>query len=176
LIVIRHLPTEYNRLGLLQGRLDMDIVPPNRSQLDKIAENRREIQRSGPVGKILCSRLKRTASTALLYGYAEGICEREPLLDELDFGRFEGCPRQEMLNVLGAAWFENPQALVLGEPVLKLKNRIAALIEKYRYSRRLLLFGHGAWTRALLSITQTGDVRDMNRIIVENNRLVRVEI
>ena len=172
LLVIRHLPTKYNNSGILQGRLDIDIEPPNQEQLLRIAENQRKIRQLGPVDRVLCSSLNRTAQTALAYGYAERACIREPLLNELDFGCYEGLPRQEMWDALGEAWWQSPEYLVLGEPVLALQQRITGLLEKYAQAERLLLFSHGAWTRALLSYSQIGDIRDMNRMTVNNNDML----
>ena len=42
---------------------------------------------------ILASTLKRTQQTAQMYGMNVVI---EPLLDELDFGEFEGRPKEEL--------------------------------------------------------------------------------
>jgi len=172
LLVIRHLPTKYNNSGLLQGRLNIDIEPLNQQQLLRIAENQRKIRQVGTVDRVLCSSLNRTAQTALAYGYAEGACIREPLLNELDFGCYEGLPRQEMYHALGEAWWQSPEYLVLGEPVLALQQRITGLLEKYAQAERLLLFTHGAWTRALLSYSLIGDIRDMNRMTVNNNEML----
>jgi len=172
LLVIRHLPTKYNISGLLQGRLDIDIEPPNQQQLLQIGENQRKIQQVGPIDRVLCSRLNRTAQTALAYGYTEKACIREPLLNELDFGCYEGLPRQEMWNTLGEAWRQSPESLVLGEPVLALQQRITDLLEKYAQAEQLLLFSHGAWTRALLSYSRIGNIRDMNQITVNNNEML----
>lgn len=172
LLVIRHLPTRHNQNGLLQGRLDLDIEPPDKPQLQRITENQGRIQQAGAIDQVLCSSLKRTVQTARAYGYDEETCIREPLLNELDFGGWEGLPRQQMWDALGDAWWRNPQKIVLGEPVLALQQRVTGLIEKYAWSERLLLFSHGAWTRALLAYSRSGNIRDMNRETVDNNDLL----
>ncbi len=176
LLVIRHLPTRYNNSGLLQGRLDIDIEPPNQEQRLRIAENRRKIRQAGHVDRVLCSSLNRTVQTALAYGYAERACIREPLLNELDFGCYEGMPRQQMWDALGEAWWQSPENLVLGEPVLALQQRITGLLKKYAQAERLLLFSHGAWTRALLSYSRTGDISNMNRMTVNNNNMLSFKL
>lgn len=176
LLVIRHLPTQYNNNGMLQGRLDVDIEPPGEEQQLLIAENLRKIHQVGPVDRVLCSSLKRTAQTALAYGFTETACIHEPLLNELDFGRYEGLRRQEMWDALGEVWWQNPESLDLGEPVLALQHRITGLLEKYAQEQRLLLFSHGAWTRALLSYSRIGDIRDMNRMTVNNNEMLRLTL
>lgn len=176
LLVIRHLPTKYNKSGLLQGRLNIDIDPPNQKQVLQIAENQRRIRQIGTINSVLCSSLNRTIQTALAYGYSDKYCVCEPLLDELDFGCYEGQPRQKMLDILGDVWWQSPESLVLGEPVLMLQNRIIQLLKKYAQNDRLLLFSHGAWTRALLSYIHTGNIRDMNHIIVDNNHMLSLTI
>ena len=172
MLILRHLSTPYNISGILQGHLDVDIEPPSSEQLLRITENLRKIRQFGSVDKVLCSSLNRTVQTALAYGYDEKTCIREPLLNELDFGCYEGQPRQEMLNRLGEAWWQSPECLVLGEPLLALQHRITEFLEKYAQAERLLLFSHGAWTRALLSYSKTGTIRDMNQITVNNNEML----
>jgi len=172
LLVIRHLPTKYNSNGILQGCLDIDIDPPSQEQLLRITENQRKIRQVGPIDRVLCSSLNRTAQTALAYGYDEKACIREPLLNELDFGCYEGRPRQEMWDALGDVWWQSPKHLVLGEPVLALQQRITGLLEKYDQAERLLLFSHGAWIRALLSYSQIGDIKNMNQMTVNNNDML----
>ena len=51
-----------------------------------------------PFDLILASTLKRTQQTAQMYGMNVVI---EPLLDELDFGEFEGRPKEELIRELG---------------------------------------------------------------------------
>jgi len=172
LLVIRHLPTNYNKSGRLQGCLDIDIEPPDREQLLQIADNQDKIRQAGPIDSVLCSSLNRTAQTSQAYGYAEGDYIREPLLNELDFGCYEGLPRQKMYDILGETWWQSPESLVLGEPVLALQYRISELLEKYAQAERLLLFSHGAWTRGLLSYSRIGNIRDMNQMTVNNNDLL----
>jgi len=175
LLIIRHLPTQYNKNGILQGQLDIDIEPPNSVQQRQIAENLKKIHQVGPIDRVLCSNFNRTAQTALIYGYDKEACIREPLLNELNFGGYEGQPRQEMLNVLGNAWLQSPENLILGEPVIALQHRINEFLGKYAQAKRLLLFSHGAWTRALLSYIQMGNIRNMNQITVNNNEMLRTQ-
>jgi len=176
LLIIRHLPTKYNKSGILQGRLNADIDSPNQEQRLQIAENQKKIHQVGAINKVLCSSLNRTSQTALEYGYDEKRCVREPLLDELDFGFYEGRPRQEMLEKLGEDWLHNPKILTLGEPILALQQRFSELLKKYAQEERLLLFSHGAWTRALLSYSQTGDIANMNQVIVNNNDMLHLTL
>ena len=39
----------------------------------------------------------------------------EPLLDELDFGPFEGRPKKDLMDAMGENWLQHPRNLLLGE-------------------------------------------------------------
>ena len=93
--LIRHLPTEWNVNTWLQGRQDIEILPiTDRDQLE-IVKNQNNLSRLQPFDLILASTLKRTQQTAQMYGMNVVI---EPLLDELDFGEFEGRPKEELTH------------------------------------------------------------------------------
>ena len=176
LALIRHLPTPANRDGLLQGRRDLEILPPSDEALETVARNREALTAlGGDFDQVLVSRLRRTAMTAEVYGYG-GAATVEPLLDELDFGRFEGKPRKDMLEVVGDAWIEAPQDLVLGEPIRALGERARGMLRKYSHCERLLLFGHAAWSRALMAIVASGELSGMNKTRIDNNQLVILEV
>lgn len=169
--LLRHLKTEYNNLGIIQGRRDIPVLSPEGSVLEKIHKNMETIDASGPFDHILASRLKRTRMTAEFYRRS---CTIEPLLDELDFGRYEGMEKK-LLEKEQPLWTSHPEGLTLGEPLMDLKNRIMAFLEKYSNSSNILIFGHGAWTRALISWINHGSIREMNRIDVSNNEIVQLE-
>ena len=122
-----------------------------------------------PFDIILASKLKRTQQTAQMYGMNVVI---EPLLDELDFGEFEGRPKEELLRELGNRWLESPRELQLGESIIHLENRIVDFIEKYESYNNILVFGHGSWIRAFISLVQNGHINRMNRIHVPNNKCI----
>ena len=72
-------------------------------------------------------------------------------------------------------WINQPDHLVLGEPILDLEKRVKAFSTKYEPAPRILVFGHGAWIRALLSLHRYGSIRAMNKIMVPNNKLIFIE-
>ena len=81
-----------------RGDKDIEILPiTDRDQLE-IVKNQNNLSRLQPFDLILASTLKRTQQTAQMYGMNVVI---EPLLDELDFGEFEGRPKEELLRELG---------------------------------------------------------------------------
>ena len=117
--LIRHLPTEWNINTWLQGRQDIEILPITDCDQLEIVKNQNILSGLQPFDIILASKLKRTQQTAQMYGMNVVI---EPLLDELDFGEFEGRPKEELLRELGKSWLENPRELQLGESVIHLSH------------------------------------------------------
>jgi len=166
---IRHLPTDWNQKTWLQGRRDIDILPLTEALWDEIQENQILLSSLSPFDLVLASTLKRTHQTALLYGYRP---ETEGLLDELDFGSFEGRPKKELLEAYGSIWENYPREMVLGESVINLEKRILSFLGKYREKKNILIFGHGSWIRAILSYVQNGHINDMNKIVVRNNECI----
>lgn len=167
--IIRHLPTEWNKKEKLQGRRDIPIAPVTREVQRHIAKNQKSLNRIGPFNKVLASTLQRTIQTAEYYGYRPTI---DPLLDELDFGPFEGMQKSILFETFGERWTSNPKKLKLGESLGELEYRIELFLEKYKKHKNILIFGHGAWTRALISYYQTGDINEMNKNSFENNECI----
>ncbi|MCQ6279127.1 histidine phosphatase family protein [Bacillus sp. EB600] len=171
--LIRHLPTEWNKKTWLQGKRDIGISSPTEELKEMIEANQRDLEKLSPFDLVLASTLKRTHQTAKLYGYE---AETDALLDELDFGQFEGIPKEILMDKFGDKWLKNPKALVLGESIQHLEERISTFLGKYRGYQNLLVFGHGSWIRALLSYQKYGDINAMNKIIVLNNERITISI
>ncbi|MGG1674932.1 histidine phosphatase family protein [Neobacillus sp. NRS-1170] len=171
LTLIRHLPTEWNKRTWLQGRRDIDISEITAEVNKEIADNQLLLEKLSPFTHVLASSLKRTHQTAKLYDYK---CEIENLLDELDFGVFEGVPKADMILEFGERWTESPKEIVLGESIQNLEKRIELFLEKYRKSSNILAFGHGSWIRAAISYNQYGHVNNMNKILIGNNECITV--
>jgi broad specificity phosphatase PhoE len=164
--LIRHLPTEWNKKTWLQGKRDIGLSQVSEEVAKGIARNQKVLEELSPFDLVLASTLKRTHQTAKLYGYK---CETEGLLDELDFGPFEGIPKAKMIDMYGEKWFENPKELVLGESLKNFEDRIVQFLVKYKEFSNILVFGHGSWIRALLSYAQSGHINNMNKVEVLNN-------
>ncbi|MDN3017009.1 histidine phosphatase family protein [Paenibacillus sp. BSR1-1] len=171
LTLIRHLPTEWNKKTWLQGRQDIEISEITEAVNKEITENQLLLEKLSPFTHVLASSLRRTHQTARLYGYKYEI---ESLLDELDFGAYEGVPKTDMINEFGEKWRQSPKEIVLGESIENLEKRIVLFLEKYRKSSNILAFGHGSWIRAAISYNQYGHVNNMNKITIENNECITV--
>lgn len=173
LVGIRHLPTVWNQLGKLQGHQDIPILEPDLSTLAEINKQYHdfELQKAEVV---LVSRLQRTYQTALAYGFKSPTVE--PLLDELDFAMFEGKSKKYMESVLGPMWFTSPSRTSLQPSLNALQNRLVSFLSRYRSRYAYtVIFGHGAWLRALLSFYEKGHIEDMNKIELKNNQLIVLE-
>ncbi|MFK9095489.1 histidine phosphatase family protein [Bacillus salipaludis] len=171
--LIRHLPTEWNKEKKLQGRRDIEISPVSEDFQYKITENQQLLKKRSPFDLIVASRLKRTQQTAGLYGFQPEI---EGLLDELDFGPFEGLTKEKLIEKYHGIWMNNPKALVLGESMENLEKRIFLFLDKYKDFTDILVFGHGSWIRAMISYLQYGDINKMNQISVENNACITLKV
>lgn len=171
--LIRHLPTEWNKKTWLQGRRDIDLSPVTDDVLMKISQNQQHVKSLPAVDLIVASTLRRTHQTAKLYGVHP---ETDGLLDELDFGPFEGVPKEKLLETYGVQWLENPKALILGESIENLEKRILQFLAKYQGFDHILVFGHGAWIRAFISYVNHGDINKMNTMTVENNACLTLEV
>ena len=172
LTILRHMQTPYNDQGILQGRRDIGILPPGPDQTKYIEANKKKLGDLTRFDFILVSSLRRTRETALIYS---PDFLKEPLLDELDFGPYEGRPKADLLREQ-PLWESDPVSLVLGEPLIDLGNRVKAFVDKYQSSDRVLAFGHGAWIRAMTSWHSKGSIKTMNHIHIPNNELMQYKI
>lgn len=172
LYCLRHMQTADNLAGILQGRQDTAIIPPGPDQMAAVEKNRLAISPLSQFDQILVSRLRRTHETARLYTKDFSI---DPLLDELDFGPFEGRPRADLLRET-PEWETDPSGLVLGEPLAALKERILAFFSKYKDAGKVLVFGHGAWLRAARAMAASGSLAAMNQYHIPNNQLLVIPI
>lgn len=173
--VIRHLPTSWNHKGYLQGKRDISVSFPLSEQIrGKIQQNRELLSEREPFDGIFASALKRTQQTALLYGYRTPVITS--LLNELDFGWYEGKPKKSLDTDFQAIWRREPLRLEFGESLIDFQQRIFQFVESYIHLRNILIFGHGSWIRALLSLEKTGNINNMNELSVDNNECVFLSI
>ena len=167
--LIRHLPTAYNREGRIQGQRDIPIEQPAAGEAAAMESNRERLRRIGPFDAVLASTLMRSRMTARCYGLPFRV---EPLVDELDFGPYEGRLKSDLIRELGRGWMETPHLLTLGEPIINVQTRIETFVDRYSAANKVLVFGHGAWMRAFVCLRRTGSIAEMNKIEVEHNRII----
>lgn len=171
LLLIRHLPTEWNKSGLLQGSQDIPLLPVHDEDLIKVEENKKMINSFYPE-IVVASGLIRTQQTAFHYGFHKPIIE--PLVNELNFGKYEGFEKKQLVAV--KEWSSDPKSLTLGERLSDFEKRIILFLNTYNHYARILVFGHGAWIRALISLNRVGSIQEMNQVNVHNNELIYLTI
>lgn len=171
LYAIRHLPTAWNKAGKLQGSNDIDILPISEIDQTNIDQNKSVLEKI-EFDAVLVSSLKRTHQTAKAYGFND--YQFEPLIDELNFGKYEGLQKKEMLSDLGLSWYKNAKSITLGESLSGFEDRLISFKEKYQ-GKTILLFAHGAVLRGLKAIFHCGNINEMNNEDVKNNTLIQIK-
>jgi probable phosphoglycerate mutase len=168
LYLIRHLQTPWNKEGKLQGSQDISVLAPSEDDVKKIILNTAILQ-DIIFDITLTSELVRTQETASYYGIDS--FQIEPLLNELDFGQFEGRPKQDLLDAIGDDWYKQLTKITLGESLKGFEMRMQEFISKYQ-GKYVLVFAHGATIRALKALHEFGHIDSMNQLQVGNNELV----
>lgn len=166
---IRHLPTAWNKKNKLQGRRDIEISPVTKAFQKGIADNQKHLGKRAPFDLVVASTLIRTQQTANLYGHQ---AKTDSLLDEMDFGPFEGHSKEQLIKYYGNQWFNHPKQIVLGESISHLEKRLLLFLKQRQHFTNILVFGHGAWIRAMISHHQYGHINNMNKITLKNNECV----
>lgn len=168
-VLIRHLPTSWNDKGYLQGKRDIPIsLPIAETNRLEIEFNQSRLQKWLPFDGVFVSALKRTQQTAFAYGFDSPMID--PLLNELDFGSYEGKPKETLLADFNETWQYEPLRIELGESMDVFQERVLNFFTRHHRLNKILIFGHGSWIRALLSIVKYGDSNKMNQLTVKNNQ------
>ena len=76
----------------------------------------------------------------------------EPLIDELDFGDFEGLHKSKIIEETKGLWIERPRKLLFGESLVNFEKRLKTFLLKYSRFNALLVLSHGTIIRGLMSI------------------------
>lgn len=157
LVLVRHHPTAWTEAGLLQGRRDEPL-------LQSAGHDPAVLARLAPLqGRdAWCSTRRRTRETAALYGWSHPIVS--PLLDELDFGLFEGRTRAELMLATEGGWANDPFTTILRPALEEMEGRVDQFVTEMREGRGpAVVFGHGGWIRLLAAKVVERDRRRMNQ-------------
>jgi len=173
LFLIRHLPTPRNEQGLLQGTKNIEISPVSKLFQEGIKDNLVKLN-TVDFDEVIVSEMIRTQQTAEQYGFNN--YKIEPLINELDFGKYEGVKKALMLEEVGDNWYQNATKVTLGEPLLDFEKRIKVFLDSYKHCENVLLFSHGAVIRALIELSKEGNIDKMNLMHVENNSINCIRI
>lgn len=172
LTLIRHLPTEWNERGVLQGSKDIPILELSDEIKEEIEINKEMLKPTYSL--ILTSELIRTQQTAKGYGYECFVID--PLLNELNFGEFEGKEKKLLIETYKNEWYTRPGEIMLGEKISNLEKRVHTFLQKYKDFESILIFGHGSWIRACVSYLKFGTINNMNQLEIKNNQLLTIKV
>ncbi|MEZ4846503.1 MAG: histidine phosphatase family protein [Bdellovibrionota bacterium] len=169
LYLVRHLPTAWNVEGKLQGTQDIPILPLTEETTQKIKTNKLMLS---PISfdSVHASEKKRTIQTAMEYGYSNP--EISPLLNEMNFGPFEGTLKNEAIQQMGKDFLENPFQTVLSDHYRDLEKNIRSFLELHRNKNNVLVFGHGSFIRGTKCLIEHGDLMKINSFPLSNNEIV----
>jgi broad specificity phosphatase PhoE len=173
--LVRHLPTQWNLEGRLQGIQDIDVAT-GAPETMAIAEKVRQLLKPRSFGKIWTSELRRTRQTAELLGYTSTSVSAQ--LNELDFGPWEGRLAPDLGTHAGGAWLSDPSRLEFGETFEGFVARVRAFTQDLYESgsSSALIVGHGAWIRCFIALLDSNDARRMNQIVVDNGEMVERDL
>ncbi|SCA58778.1 hypothetical protein AB751O23_AO_00090 [Chlamydiales bacterium SCGC AB-751-O23] len=176
IIAIRHAKTSWNEKKLLQGRKDISIIYPDAKDLKRLKSNKEKLDLEKGHTHIFTSQLKRTRETALLHGFSFKDLQVSDLLNEIDFGDiWEGKDRESIDDVWKEA-LTYPDREVFAESISSFTDRIKDFVSQVESLDKILVFGHGLWMRALLSLLEHGSVEYMNQYLVDNNSYHEMDV
>ena len=166
---LRHFETEWNELGLLQGSQDLEIIYPASDKLDFF------ISKIPEVDRVFVSEYNRTRETAIALGITD--FQSNPLLNELNFGRFEGKSKRVLLEETENLWIESPFSSELKENLVDLEKNIEKMYQLLiSLNENVLVIGHGAWIRMFVAKYLLGDSNKMNLMHIKNGELVTFNV
>jgi broad specificity phosphatase PhoE len=126
--LIRHGETEFNRMGVFRGRLDVDL---NEVGLKQARETGDALRGEG-IDFILASPLRRATVTAETISRALGVgWEVDEAFNNINLGRWQGVPKKKVMEEYPEEWKRwttEPEHLVVpgGESVEDVKRRASA--------------------------------------------------
>lgn len=174
LYLIRHLPTSWNIEGRLQGTKDISIsLPLSEESLLKIKKNQ-SLLSNIQFDAVFVSEKKRTLETAQQYGFHSP--EKSPLINEIDFGPFEGTIKKEAVDKMGKDFMDNPFNTTIGESYRKLEQNIASFLKSIQDKKNVLVFGHGTFIRGTKCFVENGNIMKINSFPLLNNEIIELEI
>jgi broad specificity phosphatase PhoE len=178
--IIRHGETEFNRLGIVQGRgIDSDLNEMGRAQAAAFYEHYKGVK----FDKVYTSKLKRTHQTVNSFIESGLPWEQLAGLDELAWGIWEGKPNTEEARMVFKEIIEkwtggNYEAKFEGgespnEVLLRLQEAMN-VIENQRNEQRVLICMHGRAMRLLLCILAKKPLAEMVDFPHQNTTLYKI--
>jgi broad specificity phosphatase PhoE len=133
IILVRHGETEWNRLGIFQGRSDIPLNSQGRAEALSLAD----ALKKEPLSTIYCSPLVRARETAQIIQQFHPFVSfvEEPGLMEMDLGDFDGMKASdwaEQFPEFREVWQKKPSSLKMpaGECLLDVQKRALGTLSR----------------------------------------------
>jgi alpha-ribazole phosphatase len=154
LILVRHGETEWNVAEVFRGQADIDLSETGRKQAELLASYLSTVA----IEAIYSSPLKRALQTAEAIAKLHGLkVSIESDLIDLNFGRWQGLPHQEVKEKYGdlyAKWINHPEKVRMpeGEALDDVRKRITRFRNKVIENRRgtIVVVGHRVVNKVML--------------------------
>jgi alpha-ribazole phosphatase len=172
LICIRHIETNLNKEGLLQGSIDISIDKSYINQ--KIFFQNLDLINQFKPKCVFTSNLIRTKETAEVYGFNNYISDKN--LNEYNFGKYEGLKKDLFVKDNFDLWFFKFKNSEIGEGYSSLNLRIFNFLKSLDNDETYIIFSHGLILRFLVSLSLNLDRNLINQINVKNNSVHILEI
>ena len=179
IFIIRHGQTDYNLLGIVQGRgVDSDLNETGRRQADAFYEQYQD----HPFEVVLTSTMKRTHQTVEPFLRRGLPWEQFDDIDEISWGELDGTPSSpEMLDIfrrVTQAWRSGDLDARhgWGESAAEMGERLARFAGhlRQRSEGRILVCSHGRAIRGLMCLLLDEPLREMDKFGHDNTGLYRV--
>jgi len=154
IILARHGETEWNVEEVFRGRIDVELNETGIKQAELLAEYLSDLK----IDTIYSSPLKRALKTAeIIAGYHKLKVEIAPGLIDLDYGKWQGLPHQEVKDKykeLYAEWINSPDKVKMpaGESLDDVRKRAIGVVDKViaKYDGTVVLVSHRVVNKVLI--------------------------
>jgi len=154
IILVRHGETEWNVAEVFRGRIDVELNETGMKQAELLAKYLSDLK----IDAIYSSPLKRALKTAeTIAGYHKLNIEIAPGLIDLDYGKWQGLPHQEVKDKykeLYAEWINSPEKVKMptGESLNDVRKRVRAVVDNAiaKYEGAVVLVSHRVVNKVLI--------------------------
>lgn len=149
LILLRHGETEWSKSGRHTGRTDLELTATGEERAKLAAEALAELELDNPL--VVSSPMRRAVRTAELAGLA--IDEASPLLQEWDYGRYEGLTTPQIRETV-PDWLIWTHGAEGGESIEAVSQRADSALEvalTHMVTRDVVFVGHAHFSRSMIA-------------------------
>ncbi|OBB39427.1 acid phosphatase [Mycobacterium sp. 852002-51961_SCH5331710] len=149
LILLRHGETEWSKSGRHTGRTDLELTATGEERAKLAAESLAELELDNPL--VVSSPMRRAVRTAELAGLT--IDEVSPLLQEWDYGRYEGLTTPQIRETV-PDWLIWTHGAEGGESIEMVSQRADSALEvalTHMETRDVVFVGHAHFSRSMIA-------------------------